>query len=71
MVKCIWKKNTRVRKHNLECDMYCVNYIHGKMYMEKKKGNTRVRKHNLGGLEIERNGWFEMLGSISGWHMHY
>ena len=36
MVKCIWKKkNTRVRKHNLRCDMYCVNYIHGKMYMEK------------------------------------
>ena len=35
---CIWKKrNTRVRKHNLGCDMYCVNYIHGKMYMEKEE----------------------------------
>ena len=62
MVKCIWKKgNTRVRKHNLWCDLYCVNYIHGKMYMEKKM-NTRVRKHNLRGSgekkkkKNERNG---------------
>ena len=71
MVKCIWKKKKkhRVRKHNLGCDMCCVNYIHGKMY--KKKGNTRVRKHNLRGSEHERIGWFGMLGSISGWHMHY
>ena len=34
------------------------------------KRNTRVRKHNLGGLEKRTNGWFELLISISSWHMH-
>ena len=29
--------NTRVRKHNLGFAMCCVNYIHGKMYMEKEE----------------------------------
>ena len=51
--------------------MCCVKDIHGKVYMEKKKKNTMVRKHNFRGLGKEQTGWFEMLRSISGWHMRY
>ena len=38
----------------------CVNNIHGKVYIGKKKRNTRVRKHNLRGSGKERTGKFGM-----------
>ena len=38
----------------IDCLCY-VNYIHGKLYIGKKK-NTRVRKHNLRGLEKGNEG---------------
>ena len=31
------KETLGLAKNNLGCDMYCVNYIHGKMYMEKEE----------------------------------
>ena len=34
----------------IDCLCY-VNYIHGKLYIGKKKKKTRVRKHNLWGSE--------------------